>query len=166
MTPLVAFVHIGIHHLSIHAGYNILHSSLSSISYTRLLSFQPASLSVHWPLRLGKNSGPLFVRYLEGVASSLLFRPADQAHTSPSLSFHVSLIIRSQNTTIRLPLLQILLAINRSARLRVIPVLCNLLNALCDKRRQLEEVSANSLLPESLKNASMRTLKPAKSGHT
>lgn len=55
--------------------------------------------------------------------------------SSPSSVFFST--AQSQNTTIRLPLLQILLAINRSLRLRVLPVLRNLLNALCDERRQL-----------------------------
>ena len=44
---------------------------------------------------------------------------------------------RSQHTAVRLPLLQVLLSINRRARLVVIPGLGDLLDALRDERRQL-----------------------------
>ena len=75
---------------------------------------------------------------------------------------------RSQNTTLSLPLLQVLLAVNRSARLIVLPVLGDLLNALRDKRRQLcgkKSVSASSS-PQLLLEEISLTLKPVKSGHT
>jgi hypothetical protein len=55
---------------------------------------------------------------------------------------------RSQNTTILLPLPQVLLAINRSARLSVLPVLRNLLNALRDERRQLLQKPCQHFLPQ------------------
>jgi hypothetical protein len=138
---LVVFVHFDVSRLAIHTGYNFVRNFLCSISYNTLLPQQPVSSCFNSPSGLQQASGfhivPGIFDWRRSVASSSI--PVGQTRVSFSFSslHRISTVARSQNTTIGLPLLQILLAINSSTRLSVLPVLRYLLNALCDERRQL-----------------------------
>lgn len=152
----------------------LLHILLCSISYTRRLSYLPACLSPRGACTVHavSKSQRASVLCLAGFLWSSHCWPVLQPGRTRRLGLDHCLIStctpRSQNTTIRLPLPQVLLAVDRSARLSVLPVLGDLLNALCDKRCQLggKKVSANHPLPNCILIIISLTLKPARSGHT
>jgi hypothetical protein len=138
----VVFVHFDVSRLAIHTGYKFLHNLLCSISYIRLLSPQFIFLSFHSPSCIQLASGfhimPDGFDWRGPIASASISAGQTRVSSSFSSLHRNSIVARSQNTTIRLPLLQVLLAINSSARLSVLPGLRDLLNALCDEWRQLD----------------------------
>ena len=83
---------------------------------------------------------------------------------SLSLLARAQIPSRSQHTTVRLPLPQVLLAINRRAGLVVLPGLGDLLDARRDERRQLKEVSLQVFLVQSFLFIFPLTLKSDRSG--
>jgi hypothetical protein len=112
---------------------------------TSLSSFFPSQVMQILPIYQVFLADGWMDRAPRAFATGYFTRRIQPWHASSFLaSFHLSARTcasspRSQHTTIRLPLLQVLLSINRRARLVVLPVLGDLFNALRDERRQLKE---------------------------
>jgi hypothetical protein len=140
--PLICYSH------RVYSLQNLLSTAGASISYIKLLLFRPALLH-----SFASDADVTHLRVLlaDGRRTRHCEPPLHSARPAMAYIIFSRILIflsplaraqvpsRSQHTAVRLPLLQVLLSINRRARLVVVPGLGDLVDALRDERRQLKK---------------------------